>query len=148
MGVTIYIVTLGDQISKFWQKMNPNIGIGKITSIWPPPRVRLYNVTTCYLAINFEEILSCFVLNVFLWLFCVIERSKLGIYLHNTDFWVIFGENLGIWPPGVTIYWVTPHCLDINFEEILSCFVLNVCLWLYCVMKMSKWGIYLHNTDF
>ncbi len=36
------------------------------------------------------------------------------------------GPFLGIWPPGQTIYSVTPYCFAINFEEIQSCFVLNV----------------------
>ncbi len=37
----------------------------------------------------------------------------------------IFGQNLSIRLPGVTIYRVTPYCLTINFEEIPSCFVLK-----------------------
>jgi hypothetical protein len=116
------------------------------------------------------EILTCFVINVSLWIFCTIKRSTLGSYWHNTIIWghfwsqygyltprgdpilcyhllfchwfwrntnllchecifgyfafsngpdwediwiipifgVIFGQNLGIWPSGVTIYRVTP----------------------------------------
>jgi hypothetical protein len=59
----------------------------------------------------------------------------------------IFGQKLGIWPPGVTIYRVNPQCFAINFEEIPSCFVMNVFLWLLCIIKWSKLGIYLHNTN-
>ena len=41
-------------------------------------------------------------------------------------FGVLFGQNMGIWPPGVHIYRVTPRFFAIYFEEIVSCFVLNV----------------------
>ena len=41
-------------------------------------------------------------------------------------FGVNFGQNIGIWPPGVPIYRVTPRCFAIYFEEIVSCFVLYV----------------------
>ena len=61
-------------------------------------------------------------------------------------FVVIFGQNVGFWPPGVLIYRVTPHCVTINFEEIPLWFVLNVFLLLLCTIKSFKLGIYLHNT--
>jgi hypothetical protein len=118
----------------------PNLGI------WPPG-VTIYNVTPYCLAINFEEIPSYFVLNVFLWLFCIIRWSKLCSYLHNTNIWGHFGQNWGIWLPGVTIYRLNPHCFAINFEEIPSSFVLNVFLWLLCIIKWSKLVGYLHNTN-
>jgi hypothetical protein len=60
---------------------------------------------------------------------------------------IIFGQNLGTWPNGVTIYRVNPYCLAINFEEMPSCFVLNVFLWLLCIIKWSKLGSYLRNTN-
>jgi hypothetical protein len=41
-------------------------------------------------------------------------------------FGVIFGQNMGILPPGVPIYRVTPRCFDIYFEDIVSHLVLNV----------------------
>ena len=41
-------------------------------------------------------------------------------------FGVIFGQNLGIWPPGVPIYWVLPNCYGIDIEDIASMFILNV----------------------
>ena len=59
---------------------------------------------------------------------------------------VIFGQNVGFWPPEVLIYRVTPHCVTINFEEIPLWFVLNVFLLLLCTIKSFKLGIYLHNT--
>ena len=61
-------------------------------------------------------------------------------------FEVIFGQNMGIWPPGVLIYRVTSHCVTINFEEIPLWFVLDVFLLLLCTIKSFKLGIYLHNT--
>ena len=58
--------------------------------------------------------------------------------MDNTIFGVIFGQNVGIRPPGVYMYRVTPHCYAINFEEIPSCFVLNAVLWLLCIIKWSN----------
>ena len=46
-----------------------------------------------------------------------------------------FGKNVGIWPPGVSIYMVTPHCFAINLEEIPPCIVMKVFLWLLCMIK-------------
>ena len=63
------------------------------------------------------------------------KLTKLGSYLHNTNIWVIFGQNSGFWPPGVQICLVTPHCFTIYFEEIVSRFVLNAIffyIW-YCL---------------
>ena len=34
-------------------------------------------------------------------------------FLDNTN---NFGQNVGFWPPGVSIYGITPHCYAINFE--------------------------------
>ena len=65
---------------------------------WPYIGLPPYGCT-----IHFEEILSCFVLTVFL-----VKLSKRGSYLHNTNIWVIFYQNLGIWPPAIG---VTLHCL-------------------------------------
>jgi hypothetical protein len=79
---------------------------GQNLGIWPPG-VTIYRVTPHCFAIIFEEIPSCFVLNVFLWLLCIVKWSKLGSYLHNTNIWVIFCQNLGIWPhPRVTLFWI------------------------------------------
>jgi len=45
------------------------------------------------------------------------------------------------------MYRVTPHCYAINFEDIPSCFVLNVCLWLFSIIKWFKQGSSLDNTN-
>ena len=60
-----------------------------------PLGVTIYRVTPYSLAIHFEEIPSCFVLNELLWLLWI-KWSKLGSYLHNTNIWGNFGQNVGI----------------------------------------------------
>ena len=75
---------------------------------------------------------SCVVLNVFLGLLCIFKWSKLGSYLHNTNIWGHFWSKFGnLTPRGDHIY-EYPHCFAINFEEISTCFVLNVFLWFFC----------------
>ena len=101
---------------------------------WPYIGLPPYGCT-----IHFEEILSCFVLTVFL-----VKLSKRGSYLHNTNIWVIFYQNLGIWPPAIG---VTLHCFANNFEEIPSWFVMNVCLWLLWMIKWVKLWSYLHSIN-
>ncbi len=56
-------------------------------------------------------------------------------------FGVIFGHNLAIWPPGVSLYNITTWCLAINFEEILSCFVLNVFCIYFVLPKGPNWEV-------
>ena len=48
-------------------------------------------------------------------------------------FGVIFGQNLGIRPPGVPICKVPPNCYPIHIEDIASQFILNAFLSLLCV---------------
>jgi hypothetical protein len=60
-----------------------------------------------------------------------------------------YGNNFPIWSkfdPGMTLCLVTTCCFAMNFEEIVSLFVLNVFLWLFSIIKMLKLGSYLHNT--
>ncbi len=54
---------------------------------------------------------------------------------------IMFGQNLGIWPPGVTIYRVTPYCVSINVEEIPSCFVLNVFCGYFVLSNGPNWEV-------
>jgi hypothetical protein len=91
------------------------------------PGVSIYRVTPHCFAINFEEIPSCFVLDVFLWLLCIIKWSDLGVIFLIPIFGVIFGHNFSIWPPGVSLCSVITCCWAINFEEILSCFLVWMC---------------------
>jgi hypothetical protein len=62
-------------------------------------------------------------------------------------FWVIYCQNVVIWPPGWPYKRLPATVLQLNFEEIPSCFVLNVFLWLLCIIKCSKLGSYLNNTN-
>ena len=59
----------------------------------------------------------------------------------------IFGQNFGIWPPGVPIYMGISYWFAIYFEEIPPSLVLNVFLWWLCIIKWPKLGNYLHNTN-
>jgi hypothetical protein len=131
----IYIIPI------FWVIFGQNL------CIWPP-RVTMYGVTPYCLAIHFEEILSCFLLNVFLGLLCIIKWSKLGSNWHNTNIWGHFWSQFGyLTTPRGDDVWGTPYCLAINFEEIPSCFVLNAFLWLLCIINWSKLISYWHNTN-
>jgi hypothetical protein len=75
------------------------------------------------------------------------QRVQIGtLFAYYQYLGSFFGQNLSIWPPGVTIYRVTPYCLAINFEQIPSCFVLNY----YVVTlhyQMVPIGMFLHNTN-
>ncbi len=108
---------------------------GIILCIWPPG-VTIYMVTP-----------PPSTSNVFCGYFVLLKYQNLEVICLIPIFGVIFGQNLDIWPPGVTIYMVIPHCLVIHFEEILPCFVLNVSLCLFCIIKKSNFGINLPNTD-
>ncbi len=104
----------------------------------------MYRVTCHCYAINFDEIPPCFVVNVYLWLLCIIKWSKLGRYQYLWSFLVKFGVSTEL-----SIYRITPvNCFVINFEEITSYFALNVFLWLLWFIKWSKLVRYLHNTIF
>ena len=54
-------------------------------------------------------------------------------------FGVIFGQNLGFWHPGVTIYKVPLNCYAIDVEEIPSRFILNAFSITFCY-QISKNG--------
>ncbi len=67
------------------------------------------------------------------------QRIPIGIlFAYYQYLAVIVGQNLGTWPPGVIIYMVTPNFFAINVEEISSCFLLNVFLWLHKMVQIGK----------
>jgi hypothetical protein len=105
------------------------------------PGVFIYRVTPHCFAINFEEIPSWFVLNVFVWLLCITKWSDLEVIFLIPIFGVIFGHNFSIWPPGVSLCSVTTCCWAINFEEILSCFVVNVFCSYFVLPKGPNWEV-------
>jgi hypothetical protein len=113
----------------------------------PPPMVTIYRVTPTVLQFILNKYHHALYWMYFCGYFALSNAQNCEVICIIPIFGVIFGQNLGIWPPGVTIYRVTPHCFAINFEEIPSCFVLNVFLWLLCIIKCSKLQIYLHNSN-
>ena len=58
--------------------------------------------------------------------------------MDNTNIRVIFGQNMGIGPPGVPIYRVTPRFFAIYFEEIVSRFVLNVTFFIFRIFERPE----------
>jgi hypothetical protein len=127
-------------IQKFVVFFGQNVGIWPpgVTCIGLPPTVLQLISKKYHHALSRMYIFGYFVLsNGLNWKFIWIIPK----------FVVIFGQNMGIWPPGVPMYRVTPHCFAINFEEIPSFFILNVYLWLLCIIKWSKLGSYLDNTN-
>ena len=53
----------------------------------------------------------------------------------------IFGQNLGIWPPGVPIYEAAPNCYAIHIEYILSRFNLNAFCGFFWAIFWPKLGL-------
>jgi hypothetical protein len=79
-------------------------------------------------AIDIEDIASQFNPNVFLWLLWVIYWPTWEDFCIISIFRVIFGQNLGFWPPGAPIYRVPLNCYAVDYEDIASRFTLNVFL--------------------
>ena len=98
---------------------------GQNVGFWPPgspymvlpPTVMQLILNKYHHALSWVYICGCFALSN-----CP-NREVLWII---PIFGVFFGQNMGIWPPGVPIYMVSPRCFAIYFEEIASRFVLNV----------------------
>ena len=108
---------------------------GQNVCFWPPG-VCMYRVTPHCYAINFEEITlswmyicDCFALS---------NGSNREVLWIIPIFGVLFGQNMGIWPPGVPIYRVTPRFFAIYFEEIVSRFVLNVTFLIFRIFERSE----------
>ena len=51
---------------------------------------------------------------------------KFAMFFIISIFRVIFGQNLGFWPPGAPIYRVPLNCYEVDYEDIASRFTLNV----------------------
>ena len=80
-------------------------------------------------AIDFEEIPSYFVLNVFSWLLCTIKWFQLWIDLHNINLLDNFLSKFGYLNPWGAHICYYPHCFAINSEKIA-----NALFWMYfCV---------------
>ena len=61
--------------------------------------------------------------------------------MDNTTIWGHFGQTMGIRPPGVSLYRVTPHCFVIYIEEIPPCFIMNVYLGYFALSKVPNKAI-------
>ena len=120
--------------TNIWGDFSQNFGI------WPPG-VPIY-IYGCLLLVCHLNTTKPSPKCIF-WYLCIIKWTKLGGYLHNTNIWVISGQNSDFWPPGVLICIITPYCFAIYFEEIVSCFALNA-IFLYLVLSKDP---KLHYTD-
>ena len=81
--------------------------------------------TSYHFVTYFEEPLRCFISN----LFCGCFVSTNGSFLV---------KKMGIRTPGAVLCMVIPYCLGIRFEEMLSCCVVNVIMWLLSIIKWYK----------
>ena len=70
--------------------------------------------------------------------FTCLHYQMLQIVLIISIFGIILGQNEGIWPQGVSMYMGYLPLFCNSFEEIPSCFGLNVYVWLLCIIKWSK----------
>jgi hypothetical protein len=71
------------------------------------------------------------------------QNTHQDTFLEVTD---IFGQNMGIFPLWWPYIVLPPAVWQLILEEILTCFVINVFLWIFCIIKWSKLGGYWHNT--
>ncbi len=123
MGQICIIPVFG---GRFWSKF------GYLT-----PGVPIYRITLHCFAINFEQTPSCFVLNVFKWLFYIIKLIKLWSYLHNTNIWGHFGQ---IW------LFDPPECPYIGLTLTVVQLILRKChqaqykMRFYGYLVMLKWA--------
>jgi hypothetical protein len=126
LGLSLYMVTPGGQIPKCWPKMIPNIGIMQMQSnnqtyiqdkTWwyffkinyKTVGVTIYMVTPGGKYQDFDQKWPKY----WSWMyfcgyFALSNVPNWEVICIIPIFGIIFGQHLGIWPPGVTIYMVTP----------------------------------------
>ena len=91
-----------------------------------PHNAHISRATPCF-DINFGDLSSCVVLNVFLWLLCIIKWAKWGSYLHSTCIWGRFWSKFGyLTPIGCPCIWLTPF--------------LHLEMLVFTSMTVLKWG--------
>ena len=110
---------------------------GQKWGIWHPG-VPLYRVPPNYYAIDIDNIASRSNLNVLVWLLCVIYWPNWEDFSIISIFGVIFGQNCGIWPPGVITVTHTSYCLVNCSENTLLLFIFKLFLGLFCQTKWYK----------
>ena len=106
----------------------------------PRPVWTLPCVTTCCLAINFEESSLLFIQLYF----CGYSVTLSYYNFEFLDIIPLFGyfyHNLGSWHHVVTLYCIISCSLTIYFEEILWCFVLNMYLWRFLPLSGPIWEL-------
>ena len=104
---------------------------GQNLCFWPPG-VPIYRDPFNCNAVDYEDIAIRFTLNVFFVYFVLSNGPNWEDFCIISIFGVIFGQNLGFWPPGVPIYRVPLNCYAVDYEDIASRFNLNAFLWLLC----------------
>ena len=124
----IFVVTLHNQWFKLWSYLHNTYSWCLFWSKFRYLTLQRYHVKgySLLLCINFEEFTSCFVINVFLWLLCIFKWFKLWRIWRNTNIWGIFLVKMWVFDLRGDHIKGYPYCLAINFEQIRSCFVLNV----------------------
>ena len=126
------------QLGGFLHNINIWRHFGQNLCFWPPG-VPIYRVPlNCY-AVDYEDIAIRFTLNVFFVYFVLSNGPNWEDFCIISIFGVIFGQNLGFWPPGVPIYRVPLNCYAVDYEDIASRFNLNVFLVTICIL-MAQTG--------
>ena len=110
---------------------------GQNMGIWPPG-VIIYRVTPTVLPLILKKYHYGLSWMYFCCYFVLSNHSNWEFICIIPVFEVIFGQNMGIWPPGVLIYRVTPLCFAIYFEEIVSHFMLNATFLIFCTFERSE----------
>ncbi len=110
---------------------------GQNLGIWPPG-VPICRITLHCFTINFEETLILCYECIKSGYFTLSNWSNCEVICITSIFGVIFGQNLAIWHPGVTIYRVNPHCCAINLEEMPSYSMENAVLWISSNVNVDK----------
>jgi hypothetical protein len=91
--------------SKFWLKMTPNVDIMQKSSLNYNPWSYSFNINC--IKVRGDPI-----------------NGHLGGRI--STFGIIFGRNLGIWPPGMPIYRIPLNCYEVDYEDIASRFNITV----------------------
>jgi len=110
----------------------------------------MYELTPWGNGINFEEISICYKFNITFVIIIYDFDVKLAHYFVKKR---IFCIKHNIWPPGVSIYGLTPWGNGIYFEQLSICINFNMTFVINIQYLRSKWYIFcqkmyiLHKTS-
>ena len=90
------------------------------------PGAPIYRVPLNGYAVDYEDIAKRFTLNVFFVYFVLSNGPNWEDFCIISIFGVIFGQNLGFWPPGAPIYRVPLNCYAVDYGDKASRLNLNV----------------------